>query len=208
VCGYREEEGVAPASTAETFVAFRAFVDTWRWSGVPFYLRTGKRLPVRVTEIGVHFRPVPPVLFNADAARPLEANVLSIRIQPDEGVSMRFQVKVPGPAVRIEPFQMEFGYAGAFAREPPEAYERLLVDAALGDATLFARSDEVEAAWAFVGPILEGCSGRPVARLPEYAAGSWGPAEADALIQADGRRWMLLKPSRPAARPDAKKGTP
>ena len=194
VPGYREEPGVAPGSTTETFAAFKAFVDNWRWSGVPFYLRTGKRLPVQATEIGVHFRPIPAVLFNADPARPLRENVLSIRIQPDEGISMRFQVKVPGLAMRIEPFEMRFGYAGAFGAEPPEAYERLLLDAAFGDATLFTRSDEVEAAWAFVDPILRACAERPAGRLPEYPAGSWGPDAADALLRADGRAWTTLAP--------------
>jgi len=190
--GYRDEPGVAPDSRTETFVAFKTFIDNWRWSGVPFYLRTGKRLPARITEISVHFKPVPQVLFNAPGLGPLEPNVLAIRIQPNEGISIRFQVKVPGPAVRIQPFQMDFGYGGAFGREPPDAYQRLLLDAALGDPTLFTRSDEVEAAWAFVAPVIEGCA-RCSGELPVYPAGSWGPTAADDFIRADDRFWYLTR---------------
>jgi len=193
--GYVEEDGVPEDSDTETFVAFQALVDNWRWAGVPFYLRTGKRMPARITEVSVHFRALPQVLFNAPPFGPMPPNILALRIQPNEGISMRFQVKVPGPAMRIEPFQMDFGYTGAFGREPPDAYERLLLAAALGDPTLFTRSDEVEAAWAFVGPVIEGCRGRPT-KLPVYPAGSWGPQEADALIGADGRAWLLTRRSR------------
>jgi len=196
--GYREEDGVAPDSTTETYVALKAFIDNWRWSGVPFYLRTGKRLPARITEICIHLRSVPQVLFNAASSAPMQANVLALRIQPNEGISLQFQVKVPGPAMRIRPFKMDFGYAGAFGKEPPDAYERLLLDAALGDGTLFTRSDEVEAAWEFVSPVLEGCAQQHVSELPTYAAGTWGPKEADDLIEADGRRWHVMR--RPAAR--------
>ena len=191
--GYREEPGVAPDSTTETYVALKTFIDNWRWAGVPFYLRTGKRLPARVTEIGIHFKPVPQVLFNAPSFGPMAPNVLALRIQPNEGISLQFQVKRPGAGVQIEPFTMDFGYADAFGGEPPEAYERLLLDAALGDPTLFTRSDEVEAAWAFVTPILDACAEAPAAELPPYAAGTWGPKEADALIEADGRRWTVFK---------------
>lgn len=192
VPGYRDEDGVADDSLAETFVAMKVFIDNWRWAGVPFYLRTGKRMPVRITEISVHFKPVPQILFGAPQRGLLEPNVLGIRIQPNDGISMRFQVKVPGHPMRIRPYQMDFGYADAFERAP-QAYERLILDAALGDSTLFTRSDEVEAAWAFLEPILEGCRERPVRRLPTYAAGSWGPREADELIEADGRKWMLVR---------------
>ncbi|MBE3070372.1 MAG: glucose-6-phosphate dehydrogenase, partial [Planctomycetes bacterium] len=195
--GYRQEADVAPDSATETYVAMKVFIDNWRWAGVPFYLRTGKRMPVRMTEISVHFKAVPRVLFGALARGPLEPNVLAIRIQPNDGISMRFQVKVPGPAMQVEPYQMDFGYADAFQRAP-EAYERLLLDAALGDSTLFTRSDEVEAAWAFVQPILDGCRTRPVRDLPTYPAGSWGPQEADDLIAADGRQWMLVRRPRKA----------
>jgi glucose-6-phosphate 1-dehydrogenase len=193
VPGYLDEPGVAPDSVTETYVALKAFVDNWRWAGVPFYLRTGKRLPVRITEIGIHFKPVPQVLFNTAPFGPMEPNVLALRIQPNEGIALQFQVKRPGAGVRIETLKMDFGYAEAFGKQPPEAYERLLLDAALGDPTLFTRSDEVEAAWAFLTPILEGCAGLPVDQLPSYPAGTWGPKEADELIEADGRRWMLMK---------------
>lgn len=191
VPGYLEEEGVAEDSTTETYAAMKLYVDNWRWSGVPFYVRTGKRMPVRITEIGIHFRPIPQVLFGA-GAKEVEPNVLAIRIQPNEGVNLRFQVKVPGPAMRVEPFQMDFAYAEAFDREPPEAYVRLLLDAALGDATLFTRADEAETAWAFLDPILEACAEAGDAPEP-YDAGSWGPAAADRLLAAAGRRWTLVR---------------
>ena len=191
--GYRQETAVAPDSRTETYAALQVFVDNWRWSGVPFYLRTGKRLPVRITEIGIHFRPVPNVLFNVGRAGPMQPNVLTLRIQPREGMSLQFQVKTPGPATRIETYKMDFCYAEAFGREPPEAYERLLLDAALGDSTLFARCDEVEAGWSFLQPVLEACGECGPARLPEYAAGTWGPVEADKLIERDGRQWTLTR---------------
>ncbi|MFO7900743.1 MAG: glucose-6-phosphate dehydrogenase [Planctomycetota bacterium] len=203
VPGYREEEGVAADSLTETFVAFKTYIDNWRWSDVPFYIRTGKRMPARVSEISVHFKSVPRVLFNtanaySQASRrqrpsgPLQPNILAIRIQPNEGISMRFQVKVPGPEMELEPLQMDFSYAEAFGRRPPDAYERLLLDAALGDQTLFTREDEVEAAWAFLEPILHECARREAA-LATYEAGTWGPREADDLIEADGRRWTILR---------------
>ncbi len=190
---YRDEEGVVADSCTETFVAFKAFIDNWRWSGVPFYIRTGKCMPTRITEISIHFKPVPQVLFNTPDLGPMRPNVLAIRIQPNEGISLRFQVKVPGPALEVEPFQMEFGYGAAFGKEPPDAYERLLLDAALGDATLFTRGDEVEAAWRFVAPIVACCDACSLYPMPTYPAGSWGPQEADDLIEADGRRWEILR---------------
>jgi len=192
VCAYRDEEGVADESLTETFVAMKLFIDNWRWAGVPFYVRTGKRMAVRMTEISIHFKPIPQVLFGAPPRGPLPPNILAVRIQPNDGISMRFQVKVPGPAMRIEPYQMDFGYAETFTAAP-QAYERLILDAALGDSTLFTRSDEVEAAWAFLDPILEGCRRCPEGCLPTYPAGSWGPAAADALIEADGRNWILVR---------------
>ncbi len=201
VPGYREEESVAADSNTETYVAFKTFIDNWRWAGVPFYLRTGKRLPARLTEISIHFKPVPHVLFDLHPTGPMTPNVLAMRIQPNEGISLRFQVKVPGMAMQIRSLKMDFGYADAFGKEPPDAYERLLLDAALGDSTLFTRSDEVEAAWSFVSPILEGCTMQPVDELPTYPAGTWGPKEADDLIAADGRRWELMK--RPARQAEA-----
>lgn len=190
--GYREEDGVAEDSQTETFAALKAHIDNWRWAGVPFYLRTGKRMPVRVTEISIHFKEVPRILFNDPPIGPLPPNVLAMRIQPREGISMRFQLKRPGLGMHIEPFHMDFGYAREFGRRPPEAYERLLLDAAVGDATLFTRSDEIETAWAYLSPILEGCSG-PEAPLASYPAGSWGPEEADELIEADGREWTIFR---------------
>jgi len=193
VPGYHEEDGVALESCTETYVAFKALIDNWRWAGVPFYIRTGKRLPARITEISVHFKPVPQVLFNTPELGPMQPNVLAIRIQPNEGISLQFQVKVPGPAVEIQPFQMHFGYGPAFGKEPPEAYERLLLDAALGDATLFTRGDEVDAAWRFVTPIVACCEARSLYPLPTYPAGTWGPKEADELIEADGRSWQILR---------------
>jgi len=193
VCGYRQEERVASDSNTETFVAFKAMIDNWRWAGVPFYLRTGKRMPARITEIGIHFKHVPRVLFSALSE--IETNWLSIRIQPNEGISLRFQVKAPGPAMQVKPLEMDFSYAAAFGQEPPEAYERLLLDAALGDQTLFIRNDEVEAAWSFIQPILECYDQQKEKPLPMYAAGTWGPRQGDDLITADGRKWQLMKRS-------------
>ena len=189
--GYREADNVPADSRTETFVAFKAHVDNWRWSGVPFYLRTGKRLPRRCTEISIHFKDVPQVLFNLPPAGPLRPNVLTIRVQPDEGIALEFQAKVPGPAMNIKPLEMDFGYRESFGEAPPDAYQRLLLDAAVGDATLFTRSDEVEAAWQFVAPIIEGCSQDSADNVLQYAAGTWGPQEADELIEADGNRWHL-----------------
>jgi len=191
--GYPEEPGVPKDSRTETFVALKCFIDNWRWSGVPFYLRTGKRMPVRITEISVHFKPIPQVLFGAPPHGPLLPNVLAIRIQPNDGITMRFMVKVPGAAMRLEPYQMDFGYAQAFRIGSPEAYERLILDAALGNPTRFTRSDEVEAAWQFVQPILDGCAACGAGCLPTYPAGTWGPEAGDRLIQEDGRNWMLVR---------------
>ncbi len=193
VPGYREEGGTASDSTTETFVAIKAFIDNWRWSGVPFYMRTGKRMPSRITEIGIHFKSVPSVLFNAPGMPPVESNVLRLRLQPNEGIAMRFQVKVPGHETRLQPLMMDFDYASSFGEESPEAYERLLLDAAMGDSTLFTRSDEVEAAWAFVEPIMAAVCADREASLCPYPAGTWGPKEADALIESDGRRWELMR---------------
>jgi len=200
VPGYRQEPGVAPNSLTETFVAFKANVDNWRWAGVPFYLRTGKRLPRRLTQISIHFKPVPQILFNADPEKQLPPNALTLRIQPDEGIFLRFQQKVPGMTMDIQPFEMKFGYGAAFAKPPPEAYERLLLDAAFGDSTLFIRNDELEAAWEYLDPIIEGCGGARGGQLPSYPAGTWGPKEAEDLIRADGREWAAADggPSQPS----------
>ena len=186
--GYRKEENVDPNSHVETFSALKVFVDNWRWADVPFYLRAGKRLPKRVTDISIHFRPAPYPLFRKMTNMKTQPNVLAIRIQPDEGISLKFDSKVPGPTVRSAPVTMEFRYATSFGAEPPEAYERLLLETMLGDSTLFARRDEVETAWAWLDPLLAAWKADP--KLPEpYEAGTWGPAAADALIERDGRKW-------------------
>ncbi len=192
VAGYRHEENVKPDSTTETFVALECYVDNWRWAGVPFYLRTGKRLPKRASEIAIQFKDVPPVLFNADAEAPLEPNVLALRIQPDEGLSLRIATKLPGPKVRIYPVRMDFQYGSTFGEHSPEAYERLLLDVMAGDATLFMRRDAVEASWTWVTHLLEAWEAGGTRWLPEYPAGTWGPLEAEKLIQAKGRRWRTL----------------
>ncbi len=201
VTGYRQEvrdyfakrkEPVPADSTTETFVALRMFIDNWRWAGVPFYLRTGKRLPKRASEVAIQFKDVPQVLFNAQPEVPLEPAVLSLRVQPEEGVALRIASKLPGPKVRIYPVKMEFNYSSSFGDTTPEAYERLLLDVMAGDATLFMRRDAVEAAWEFVMPILEFWEKKRLRYLPEYRAGTWGPLEADRLIEADGRQWRIL----------------
>ncbi|MFO0966355.1 MAG: glucose-6-phosphate dehydrogenase [Gemmataceae bacterium] len=201
VPGYRREVGdyfsaqnkpVPPDSTTETFVAMRVHVDNWRWAGVPFYVRTGKRLPKRASEVAIQFKEVPHILFNANPDVPLEANVLTIRVQPEEGLALRIAAKLPGPKVRIYPVRMEFNYHSGFGKNSPEAYERLLLDVMAGDATLFMRRDQVEAAWKYLMPILDAWENARVRYLPEYRAGTWGPLEADRLIEADGRQWRVL----------------
>jgi glucose-6-phosphate 1-dehydrogenase len=179
-------------STMETFVALRVFIDNWRWAGVPFYLRTGKRLPKRASEVAIQFKEVPQVLFNAHPDVPLEPTVLCVHVQPEEGLSMRIASKLPGPKPRIYPVKMEFNYSSSFGGSSPEAYERLLLDVMAGDATLFMRRDAVEAAWQFVMPILESWEHERVLNLPEYQCGTWGPVEADRLIESDGREWRTL----------------
>ena len=192
VSGYQDEPGVDHASRTETFVALQVFVDNWRWAGVPFFLRTAKRLPRRVSEISVHLKDVPPILFNADRSHPLDANALVLRIQPDEGLSLRIMSKVPGPHAQLYPVNMEFKYNRAFGASPPEAYERLLLDVVEGDTTLFMRRDAVEAAWRWVMPILDRWAERTDEHPAPYASGTWGPGEADRLIEATGRRWDPL----------------
>lgn len=184
VAGYREEPKVAQDSRTPTYAAAAFYIDNWRWDGVPFYLRSGKRLPKRITEIAVQFKPVPQMLFG-----PTEPNVLALRIQPDEGISLQFEAKVPGPAPRHRPVAMDFRYGTAFAAAPAEAYQRLLLDVMLGDSTLFARRDEVETAWTLMGPILETWEATPPDDLPNYEAGTWGPEAAERLLAAAGRRW-------------------
>ncbi len=192
VPGYREEERVAEGSKTETYVALRILVDNWRWADVPFYVRVGKRLPKGATEIALQFKSAPPVLFNMQSERH-DHNVLVIRIQPDEGISLRMEAKVPGASLRIEPVKMDFHYGTSFGKASPEAYERLLLDAMSGDATLFARRDEVELAWQFVDAIehaWHAADEQP--GLYCYPAGSWGPPEADELLARDGRTWRRL----------------
>ncbi len=189
--GYRDEPGVGEGSRTETFVALRMLVDNWRWFGVPFFLRTGKRLPKRASEISFQLKAVPPILFNADPAAPLEPNVLTIRIQPDEGFAFGISSKIPGPHVRIYPVKMDFRYGSTFGRTSPEAYERLLLDVMAGDLSLFMRRDAVEAAWRWVMPILTRWADDRTP-VPTYPAGSWGPSQADRIIESAGRRWRTL----------------
>lgn len=188
VPGFLDEPDIASDSRTESFVALRLLIDNWRWAGVPFYLRTGKRLARRATEIAIQFKTAPHRFFSQTATPELDPNLLVIKIQPDEGISLRFGAKIPGPEVRIRTVNMEFLYGTSFADTPPEAYERLLLDAMLGDSTLFTRKDEVEAAWTLVTSILRGWA-RAKAPIPSYEAGSWGPAEAEALIGRDGFEW-------------------
>jgi glucose-6-phosphate 1-dehydrogenase len=170
-------------------------IENWRWAGVPFYIRAGKRLAKRVTEITIQFKQPPLLLFKDAEGRGgegIKPNVLSMRIQPDEGISLRFGAKTPGPSMTIGPVNMDFSYADAFGRSSANGYERLLLDAMFGDATLFAHRDGVEATWSLMTPILEAWAKDPIRDLPNYAAGTWGPATADAMLISDGRRWSNL----------------
>jgi glucose-6-phosphate 1-dehydrogenase len=190
VVGYREEENVSATSSIETYAAIRLFIDNWRWAGVPFYLRGGKRLPKRATEIAVIFKDAPGVLFQQQGKHHAP-NVLVIRIQPDEGISMRINCKVPGPSSPIQPVKMDFRYGSYFGQSPPEAYERLIWDCILGDSTLFARADEVEQSWKILTPILQYWS-QQSENFPNYSSGTWGPKKADEMIEKDGRAWRIL----------------
>ena len=190
VVGYLEEEGVPPDSHTETYAALRLEVDNWRWAGVPFYLRTGKRLARKVTEIAVTLRPVPHMAFEQEGSLGVRPNQLVMTIQPNEGVSLSLGAKIPGPRMRIRPVNMEFLYGTAFLSESPEAYERLILDVMNGDATLFPRQDEVEASWRIVDPILNAWKRQP--QVHPYESWGWGPAEADTLLSRDGRSWRKL----------------
>ncbi len=185
--GYRQEKGVAQESRTETYVALKLLVDNWRWAGVPFVLRTGKRMPKRVSEIAIQFRRTPHMIFRRDPAG-VDPNQLVIRIQPDEGIELMVVAKMPGPDLRLGPVTLDFHYGEVFGGQPPEAYERLILDAIHGDATLYARGDWVEHAWEILTPILEAWKD-PAMPLASYEAGSWGPAEADALVARDGAMW-------------------
>jgi len=188
VGAYREEPNVAPDSQTETFAALRLYVDNWRWAGVPFYIRAGKRLPKRVTEIRIQFKRPPHLTFGREAMKEVDPNAITLRIQPEEGISLKFGAKVPSGGLRIRSVTMDFQYMTSFLVEAPEAYERLLLDCMIGDPTLFTRADEVEAAWTMIDPIEEAWrNGRPP--LGMYPAGTWGPAAAADLLHADGREW-------------------
>jgi len=189
VKGYREEAGVAPDSKTETYAAAKFFIDNWRWEGVPFYLRSGKRLAKKVTEIAIHFKRPPLLLFQACPVEQLNPNVLVLRIQPDEGISLTFEVKLPGPDIYVSSLSLDFNYQTAFGASPPDAYETLLLDCMQGDSTLFIRHDWVEQAWCIVNPLLKAWESTQDEDLFFYDAGTWGPKEADAFIEKDGYRW-------------------
>ena len=191
VPGYREEADVDPQSETETFIAARLTIDDWRWSGVPFYVRTGKRLPKRSTEIAIQFREVPHRLFQGAGSDP-DPNLLAIRIQPDEGIMLRFGAKVPGLGMAIRPVTMDFTYGSAFSVDSPDAYETLILDVLQGDASLFTRADEVEEAWGIVDPLIEAWATSPAPDFPNYDAGTWGPQTADELVTRDHRHWRRI----------------
>jgi len=190
VSGYREEPDVADDSLTETYAALKLFVDNWRWQGVPFYLRTGKRLPAKVSEVSIQFRPVPHQTFPSGALMDWRPNRLLLAMQPEEGIFLRFEVKHPGLTMHLSPVLMQFYYREAFDTVPPEAYETLLLDVMRGDPTLFMRADQTEAAWSVLGPVLDAWGGIKPFAFPNYPAGSWGPEEAEILIAQDGRSWV------------------
>ncbi|HEX3571931.1 MAG TPA: glucose-6-phosphate dehydrogenase [Acidobacteriaceae bacterium] len=195
VPGYREEDRVHPRSQTETYAALRLEIENWRWAGVPIYIRAGKRMAKRVTEITIQFKQPPLKLFKDIEGKYLEgmkSNIISMRIQPDEGIALRFEAKVPGPSMHLAPVDMDFCYSTAFGVSTANGYERLLLDAMLGDGTLFAHRDDVEATWALMTPVLEYWAKNPVKDFPNYAAGTWGPSAADALLEMDGRKWRKL----------------
>ena len=191
VVAYRGEPHVDPASETETFIAARLMIDDWRWSGIPFYLRMGKRLPKRATEIAIQFKEVPHQLFRDSDSDP-EPNLLAMRIQPDEGIMLRFGAKVPGLGIDVRNVTMDFTYGSAFQTDSPDAYETLILDALLGDASLFTRADEVEQAWSIVDPIITTWSEEAAPDFPSYEAGTWGPEASDDLLAREGRRWRRI----------------
>jgi glucose-6-phosphate 1-dehydrogenase len=187
--GYRQEPKVKPNSNVETYVALKLFIDNWRWSGVPFYLRTGKNLPMSASEVRIQFRPTPNVLFAAECGNNLDPNAIALRLQPNEGIYLRFNGKVPGMSLGVRPVRMNFSYDAEFGAYTPEAYERLLLEAIAGDATLFIRRDEVETAWGIVDSIRAGWQNKPLTNREFYAAGTWGPIAADDLLAESGHVW-------------------
>ncbi len=187
--GYRQEPKVKSDSNVETYVALKLFIDNWRWSGVPFYLRTGKNLPASASEVRIQFRPTPHVLFAAQCGQKLDPNALTLRLQPNEGISLRFNGKVPGTSLAVRPVRMHFSYDAEFGAYTPEAYERLLLEAMVGDATLFIRRDEVETAWQIVDNIRQAWNSQPLSNREFYAAGTWGPVAADDLLAQNGHVW-------------------
>lgn len=191
VVGYRQEKDVNPQSNVETYVALKLFIDNWRWSNVPFYLRAGKRLPKRITEIAITFKQ-PPQFFQKMKRQNIASNVIVIRIQPDEGISLKMNCKVPGLDNPIQPVKMDFLYGNYFGGSPPEAYERLICDSMAGDRTLFARNDEVFTSWEILTPVLHHWQNSPPTDFPNYPAGSWGPDVAEKMLTRDGRHWRLL----------------
>ncbi|MBC8065171.1 MAG: glucose-6-phosphate dehydrogenase [Chlorobia bacterium] len=190
--GYRQEEGVDPASSTETYAALQLYIDNWRWQNVPFYLRTGKRMPCKVSQVSIEFKPVPHQIFPGTTGEHFEPNRLIINIAPKEGIVLRFQSKQPGKGMRLQTVNMDFYYSEAFHVEPPEAYETLLYDVMLGDSTLFMRADQEHIAWSIIQPILSAWTNTPSADFPNYAAGTWGPEAGEALIARDGRSWHSL----------------
>ncbi|MBS0541377.1 MAG: glucose-6-phosphate dehydrogenase, partial [Proteobacteria bacterium] len=195
VAAYRDSPNVPKDSRTETYVALKLMIDNWRWAGVPFYVRTGKSLSARKTDINIRFKQAPFTLFRDTPVDRLPPNDLTIRIQPDEGVSLRFGVKVPEPQMRIDGVDLTFNYADAFKMLPSTGYETLIYDCMVGDATLFQRADNIEAGWRIVQPILDVWAADRTSLLPSYAAGSSGPSEADALLSRDGRSWRRIVPA-------------
>ncbi|MGH7781905.1 MAG: glucose-6-phosphate dehydrogenase [Candidatus Binataceae bacterium] len=192
VPAYRTEDRVKPESHTETYAALELHIDNWRWAGVPFYVRTGKRMADRVTEIAINFKRAPKLLFKDTGIEQMSTNLLVMHIQPDEGISLRFSAKVPGPSVKIGSVDMNFKYTSYFGAAPSTGYETLLLDCMIGDPTLFQRDDMVEAGWRIITPVLDVWSALPPREFPNYAAGSWGPKEADHLLEREGRHWRII----------------
>jgi glucose-6-phosphate 1-dehydrogenase len=192
VKGYLEEDGVAKGSTTETYVAMKLQIDNWRWSGVPIYIRAGKRLPKRITQITVYFKKAPDAMFRGRQILELEQNVLNIQVQPNEGISLKISSKPPGPRLRVRPVVMDFNYDHSFGVASAEAYERLLLDAMKGDQTLFIRDDEIEQAWDLLAPVFEAWDSSNPPKLHSHEAGTWGPSAAADLLRPLGHKWARL----------------